>query len=100
METSMRIVKVIPLLIAVGLLSLNFSNATAQVVAVQDGSSLILKVTLTAQGVTASRSELLMVVKKLAPDLQLGYPQPIAQIQFVNPADGSVVATFSAADWQ
>jgi hypothetical protein len=96
----MRIGKVIPLLVAVAMMSLNVENAMAQVVPLQDGSSLILKVTVTAQAVTASRSELLTAVKNLAPGLQFIYPQPITQIQFVNPADGSVVATFFPSDWQ
>jgi hypothetical protein len=96
----MRCGKAITVLVAIAVLWMTINAATAQVVPVQDGSSLTLKVIVTAQGVGASRSELLVVVKKLAPALQLSYQQPITQIQFVNPADGSVVATFSQSDWQ
>jgi hypothetical protein len=96
----MRYGKATTILIAIAILWMKLNAAMAQVVPVQDGTSLTLKVTVTGQGVSASKSELLVVVKKLAPALQAGYQQPITQIQFVNPADGSVVATFFPSDWR
>lgn len=66
----------------------------------QTGQTLILRVTVTAQALSASRAKLLAIVKHLVPGFQATVALPITEVDLISPNDGSIVATFLSAEWQ